>query len=189
MGLLRILGQLTRDELAALRQYMLHYALAELRDADEAEEMVQQALVAALEAHASFEGRSTVRTWLIAILKHKIFDHRRREANNPIVNAPHQQDAEGDHKEWMETLDTPPQQSWGDPVKALEQRRLCDAIESGLRKLPAAGARAFWLSELQGVDTQGICAELGISSTNCWVMLHRARLGLRLALRESGFAG
>ena len=54
---------------------MYRYALLRLRDPDKAEEAVQETLLAALQAYDKFSGGSSVRTWLIGILKHKIFDH------------------------------------------------------------------------------------------------------------------
>ena len=188
----RALSELSGNEIHALRQYLMRYAIAELRDPDNAEELVQQALLAALQSQSGFQGRSVLGTWLIAILKHKILDHRRREARNPIVDVVRRDEGEDHHNEVLERLQaagswTTAEHSRGDPVKALENRRLWNAVESGLRKLPAMGAQAFCMRELQGVDTNGICDELGISAANCWVMVHRARLGLRATLGESGF--
>lgn len=104
MALPRALGELTRDELGALRGYLVRYARSALHNADEAEDIVQQTLVAALEAQAGFQGHSTLRTWLTAILKHKITDHRRREARNPIDDVARRQETEGDPDELLETL-------------------------------------------------------------------------------------
>lgn len=56
-----------------------------------------------------------------------------------------------------------------------------------LASLPAATARAFYLREIQGLSTEEICTKLRISQSNCWVMLHRARLGLRQSLEERWF--
>jgi RNA polymerase sigma-70 factor, ECF subfamily len=189
----RKIAEMTRDELHKLRKYMLRCAMAELRDLDEAEEMVQQALEAALEAEAGFQGQSTLKTWLVSILRHKIIDHRRRRARSPIVDTMGQQEVDSNHDEVVDFLCavrggyTPCVQSWSDPVKALESRRFWDALEAGLRTLPAAGARAFCLTELNLSDTSAICDELGVSTGNYWVILHRARLGLRSALGTWGF--
>ena len=60
-------------------------------------------------------------------------------------------------------------------------------FERCLADLPRASARAFHLREIQGMDTNEICAELGISETNCWVMLHRARKSLRQKIEERWF--
>src|ERR1700756_3672323 len=72
------------DTLAMHRPYLYRYALSKLRRTDTAEEVVQDTLMAALEALATFRGASEPRTWLTGILKHKIVDWQRREARNPL---------------------------------------------------------------------------------------------------------
>src|SRR5919108_2523492 len=69
-----------RNQVQALRSYLVRYATLELRDRERAEDCVQEALLAALSAEASFEGRSNLRTWLTGILKHKIVDAIRRSS-------------------------------------------------------------------------------------------------------------
>src|SRR5687768_3076087 len=62
------------------RPQLLRFALLHLRDAAAAEDAVQETLLAALQSGGGFAGQSTVRTWLVGILKHKIVDHLRRQA-------------------------------------------------------------------------------------------------------------
>jgi RNA polymerase sigma-70 factor (ECF subfamily) len=62
------------------------------------------------------------------------------------------------------------------------------ALEKCLSGLPARTAQAFLMREHLGMETAEICKELGISTTNCWVMLHRARMALRACL-ETGWFG
>ena len=65
--------------------YLFRYALHRVGDVTTAEEMVQETLVAALESIDSFDGRSTVRTWMTSILRFKIADHfRRRPREKPV---------------------------------------------------------------------------------------------------------
>src|SRR6185437_15171541 len=58
-------------EIEGHRPYLVRYARAQLRDAQAVEEVVQEALLAALEALGSFQGQSTLRTWLTSILRFK----------------------------------------------------------------------------------------------------------------------
>lgn len=53
--------------------------------------------------------------------------------------------------------------------------------------LPLAASQAFLMRELMGFETEEICKELGISATNCWVLLHRGRMRLRACLEKSWF--
>jgi RNA polymerase sigma-70 factor (ECF subfamily) len=62
-------------------------------------------------------------------------------------------------------------------------------FEACLDHLPAKTARVFMMREFLGFETDEICKEAGISASNCWVVLHRARLGLRTCLETNWFAG
>ena len=57
---------------------LYRYALSRIKDPSTAEDLVQETFLAALKARRTFRGRSSARTWLIAILKHKIVDHIRK---------------------------------------------------------------------------------------------------------------
>jgi RNA polymerase sigma-70 factor (ECF subfamily) len=62
-------------------------------------------------------------------------------------------------------------------------------FEACLDHLPAKTARVFMMREILGLETDEICKETGISTSNCWVVLHRARLVLRACLEQRWFAG
>ncbi len=178
-----------RAQIEALRPYLLRYARLQLRDAAAAEDAVQEALLAALAAEASYAGRSNLRTWLTGILKHKIVDAIRRQSREP---AQLPAEAEGDPAEfdalfdrrghWEEAPD-----AWEQPEGALQQKQFLAALEACLRALPERTARVFMMREHLGLDTSEICKELGITPTHCWVMLHRARMALRLCLEANWF--
>ncbi|HEX9391539.1 MAG TPA: sigma factor-like helix-turn-helix DNA-binding protein [Usitatibacteraceae bacterium] len=57
------------------------------------------------------------------------------------------------------------------------------------RILPKAAGRVFFKREVMGAETDEICKEEGITSSNCWVMLHRARVALRECLEWNWFMG
>jgi RNA polymerase sigma-70 factor (ECF subfamily) len=80
-------------------------------------------------------------------------------------------------------------QPWNDPESALEQRHFWETFERCLGRLPAAGGRIFFKREVIGEETETICAEEAISASNCWVILHRARIALRECLERNWFAG
>jgi RNA polymerase sigma-70 factor (ECF subfamily) len=77
--------------------------------------------------------------------------------------------------------------AWSDPEAALEQRRFWEAFERCLDRLPPAGGRVFFRREVVGEDTEAICKAEGITPSNCWVILHRARIALRGCLEKSWF--
>jgi RNA polymerase sigma-70 factor, ECF subfamily len=172
------------------RPQLLRFALLQLRDRTAAEDAVQETLLAALQPGARFDGRSSVRTWLIGILKHKIADHLRIQARErPLESAEEERAAEAVEAMFRDDGHYAERPSdWQDPDQALQQRRFFDALERCLQALPANTARAFMMREVLGMETGEICKELSISSTNCWVLLHRARLALRACLDNSWFS-
>jgi RNA polymerase sigma-70 factor, ECF subfamily len=181
------------QEIASHRSYLYRYAVGQLREPAQAEEVVQDTLLAAVEASASFQGKSSMRTWLTAILKHKIIDAKRREAKSPIVDVASGLGTDDDLEDfdalyfqqnggWQE-----PPPAWTNPEQSLENSMFWEAFEECLGNLPAATARAFYLREISGLETDDICKELAISTSNCWVMLYRARLNLRECLERRWF--
>jgi len=182
------------ETLASHRSFLYGYALAKLRQPSVAEELVQETFLAAVEGQAGFKGESKLRTWLTGILKHKIIDWMRSEARNPARPSPRPA-AEPDDK-YEDTCDAlfdsagnwvNPPSAWPNPEQSLENERFWETMQYCLARLPAATARAFYLREIQGLSTEEICTELSISESNCWVMLHRARLSLRQLLEERWF--
>jgi RNA polymerase sigma-70 factor, ECF subfamily len=178
-----------RAQVESLRPYLLRYARLQLRDSAAAEDAVQDALLAALSAEASFAGRSNLRIWLTGILKHKIVDAIRRQIRDRPASEQEHGDGEGefdalfDHRgHWEEAPD-----AWQQPEGSLQQKQFLAALEACLRALPERTARAFMMREHLGLETSEICKELGISATHCWVMLHRARMALRLCLEMNWF--
>jgi RNA polymerase sigma-70 factor, ECF subfamily len=176
-------------ELERHRPYLMRFALLQLRDRSAAEDAVQEALLAAIQGAGRFAGQSSVRTWLIGILKHKIVDHIRKAAREHTTEPPAGETA-GDDLETFFAADghfTAPPLEWESPESALEQRRFFEALERCLQALPRNTANAFMMRELMGLETDEICKELGVSPSNCWVMLYRARMNLRACLERTWF--
>ena len=169
------------------------YAVSQLRDAELAEEAVQEALVSALESIASFGGRSTLRTWLTSILRFKVIDLQRRAAAERRTLERDEGWADGEGEAWLDELFDEtghwrdPPQAWSDPAAALEQRRFWEAFERCLDMLPPMAGRVFFRREVLGEETGQICEAEGITAANCWVILHRSRLQLRACLGRSWF--
>jgi len=182
------------EAVALHRPYLYRYALSRLRRAEIADELVQDTLMAALPGQATFRGESALRTWLTGILKHKIVDWQRREARDPLRGSTAQHiDMETEYEDSCDTLFdsaggwvTPPS-TWASPEQCLENDRFREVLDSCLADLPVATARAFYLREVEGLTTEEICEQLSISESNCWVMLHRARMSLRRSLEERWF--
>ncbi len=180
----------TESELAAQMNYLLRFALIKLRDEDCAHEAVQDTLLAALESRAGFAGKSSLRTWLTAILKFKIVDLIRRQSRQARLNVSADPHAETDADELRRSAAETCAHSlgdWAEPEKALENQRFWIVFEQGLARLPAKAREVFTLREVLGHSTDEICKQLGITETNCWVILHRARTAMREHLSKNWF--
>ena len=176
-------------ELESLTGYLHRFALLKLRDDDLARDAVQDTLVAALENRASFAGKSTLKTWLTAILKFKIIDLIRRQAKEPTFSTLAKSDAE-DIEDWLEDENSPFTQVapvWERPEAAFEEKEFWRIFEFGLVRLPSKTQHVFVMRDVLGHSTEEICKELKITETNCWVILHRARMGMRQYLNENWF--
>ena len=172
------------------RGYLLRVAVLQLRDNDLAEDIVQDTLVAALQGAQGFSGRSSLKTWLTGILKHKIVDAIRRKTREPAF-------ASLDEESQIEDFDAlfddsghweNPPADWGDPESQLSRAQFFDIMQFCLDKLPPNTARVFMMREVMELESNEICKELSITSTNLWVILYRARMALRQCLEQNWFA-
>ncbi len=180
--------------LAEFRPVLLGFAQLQLRDAALAEDAVQETLLAALACSDGFSGRSQYRTWVFGILKNKVIDlirHGQRQisASNwqaegeDIDAAIDRMFSENAH--W--SSDFRPV-AWVAPDQSLENKQFWRVLEACLLHLPENTARVFMMREFMEFETPEICRELGVSTTHCHVILHRARASLRRCLESSWFA-
>ena len=179
-------------EIETHRRYLMRVAQLQLREREVAEDVVQDTIVAALSGAAGFDGRSSLKTWLTGILKHKIVDAIRRKAKAPVPLSAIDEEASLDDVEAMFRADggwEAPPADWGDPEAALGERQFFDVMEFCLEKLPPQTGRVFMMREVMGLETDEICKELAITANNLWVILYRARMALRACLEEHWFGG
>ncbi|MHB1676230.1 MAG: sigma-70 family RNA polymerase sigma factor [Sulfuriferula sp.] len=172
-----------------LRQQMVKFAALRLQDFALAEDTVHEAFVGALKDAVSFSGHSTLKTWVFAILKNKIADSLRQKCrqvgvNRQIWGAAADEDylaifrSEGD---WPLDERTA---NWGNPEATLREKQFWQVLESCLSDLPPRQAKVFLLREFFELETKDICNALGITDSNLHVLLHRAKLRLRVSLEK-----
>ncbi len=165
--------------------FLYRFALSRVKDPSIAEDLVQETFLAALRARENFKGRSTGRTWLIAILKHKIVDHIRKKIREPstdkIETLTDVSDPDFDERgQWQ----IRPGKWAVNPGNLYEQKEFLNVLYRCLAELPERLAEAFVKREINGLSTDEVCKELGITATNSWVMLYRARMSLRRCLEN-----
>lgn len=163
--------------------YLFTYAMRRMHDAEGAEEVVQETFVAGLRAQEQYAGTGNERAWLLGILKRKIIDvYRARQRQTALAD-----DSEtGDPS----TLLFDQRGHWRSDTRllgavtqdSLQSGEFWEAFKNCLSNLPPKQAAVFAMREIDDVKSEKICKELKISSSNLWVLLHRARLGLAKCL-------
>lgn len=112
----------------SLRIDMLRFAKLQLRHDDTAEDLVQEAIEAALRKSASFTGQSSLKTWVFAILRNRIVDHLRQSRRTVTMSS-----LVDDDEDWQERLETlfnerggwrdgPRPVAWPDPEQSMQSR-------------------------------------------------------------------
>lgn len=180
------------DALMAIRKDMLRFAELQLRDSHAAEDVVQESIEAALVHSTKFAGQSTLKTWVFAILKNKIIDYVRQRNRTVAISA-----LVEEGEDWEQKLDelftergfwkegTRPVR-WPGPEESMASRQFWAVFEICLDRLPKQTARVFMMREFLGFESGEICEQVGLTTSNCHVILHRARMRLRQCL-EAGW--
>lgn len=173
--------------------YLFKFAMARLRDASAAEDLVQDTFLAALKGRQKFEGRSAERSWLTGILKHKILDRFRKAGRETaFTDLQFYADEESDRfigdgpfaGGWIHELGPT---EWESPGASLDKEAFWKTFAECNGKLPKNVATVFTLREVDGIESREICALLNITESNLWVMLHRARMALRRCIETNWF--
>jgi len=168
------------DWVEAHGDYLFNFAIGQVRDAGVAEDLVQETFLAALKARDRFTGKSSERTWLIGILRHKIYDHLRHTCRERAMRADtapmwRDEDAWDDAVLWLHDVAAECQSA----SRRLELEEFRLNLELAMGKLPPRVAQVFQLYEVEERPNAEVCQRLNISESNLWVLLHRARKQLR----------
>lgn len=169
--------------------YLYSYAFGRLNDEELARDIVQDTFLSALEKTESFRGDSTERTWLTAIIKYKIIDIYRKRSSafaardeyGTTVNEEEYFDPDLHH--WKK-------EHWPAPFGVenhdpLHHKEFISVLQKCLQKLPPLWLSVFRLKHMDDEETDVICRELKISSSNFWVIIHRAKVNLRSCLQKN----
>ncbi len=152
------------DWLGEHGDYLYRYALMRVRDAAAAEDLLQETLLAAMGSYQAHEGRSSERTWLVGIMKHKIVDYFRRLARTPEF---HLSNDEGNDLDWFES-----EGAWRGHWRE-DQAPVSWPVDA----------------VIDGLSSEEICEILNVTPNNLWVILHRSRAKLRHFLEAEWFRG
>jgi RNA polymerase sigma-70 factor (ECF subfamily) len=171
------------DWLKLYGDYLFNFAIGQVRDISAAEDLVQETFLAAIKARDQFGGKSSERTWLVSILRHKIYDHLRRVCRERAVRHEplplrEQEEAWDESVLWLHDVGA----ECVSPSRRMELNEFREVLETALGKLPPRLAQVFQMYEIEEQPNRKVCDQLQISENNLWVMLHRARKQLRKEL-------
>lgn len=165
---------------------LYRFALGRVRDPVVAEDLVQETFLAGIKGAEGFSGQSAERTWLVGILKHKIIDHFRKKGREvPVgdtIGDAHHTEVYLDRKGHWKTG----QSEWiTQPRLVAERKEFWKVLNGCVAQLNERQRDVFVLRELEDRNAEEICDALDISTSNLWVLLHRARLQLRRCLETN----
>jgi len=168
---------------------LFRFAILRVKDPNVAEDLVQETFLSALKGIDGFRGGSSLRTWMVGILKHKIIDYFRKGKPEILASdlATMENETESDRLDRSDQRRKSPTVWHGDPDKLLENKDFWGVFVACLDGLPETHRRAFAMREIDGIKGDEICKILNITSTNLWVILHRARGKLRNCLNANWF--
>ncbi len=164
---------------------MFRYAYVRLKDHAVAEDIVQETFLAAMKARERYQGRSSERSWLMGILRHKLIDYLRKAAREVKIDDQPEgfEDSllfrESGIPHWR-----PPKWQFN-PRKVFEQKEFWDVFSHCLAKLDKRMNLAFTMKELEDLSTEEVCKALGVEPTYLWVILYRARNALKACLEKN----
>jgi RNA polymerase sigma-70 factor (ECF subfamily) len=175
---------------------LLRIAIANVPSRAVAEEVVQETWLGVLRGLDRFEGRSSLRSWIVSILLNTArtrgkrerrtlpisFLSRRREegGGGPTVDPHRFQGRRGELPGWWAV----PPERWEEPDERLARDDARAVMVEAIRSLPSRQREVIAMRDLSGCSAEEACNMLGLSETNQRVLLHRARAKVRAALEK-----
>ena len=168
---------------------LYRYAFSRIRNKEDAEDLVQETLLAGMIAYEKFSGQSKISTWLVGILKHKILDIFRKNKREITILQndetaddilAYQFDQTGN---WQVDL-----VEWKTPDKAIDNTQFMQVFDQCITRLPQRMADLLWLRSIEQLEMNECQQLLGFASDNqLWVALSRTRVKLRQCLEVYWF--
>lgn len=161
-------GLITPSTIEELSPGLFAFAYRAVRQREEAEDLVQDTWISALRTVPSFEGRSSLRTWLVSILRRRIADRFRRVRPSELL------------EEEKHALDAMPAE------ERLDAHEAASIAALAMGELTALERRAIELCDVQDLDRDEASEAMGVTRGHLRVLLHRGRHKLEASLVASG---
>ncbi|HEY8076940.1 MAG TPA: sigma-70 family RNA polymerase sigma factor [Labilithrix sp.] len=175
------LGKLVARE----HSWLVRLARAIVKEEATAEEVVQDSWIAVIRALGSYEGRSSLRTWMATIVLNRAKTIAVRGARTVVLSFEIEEEESVDGARFSRIgtwSDSPLPWTEDDPEALLRRREVLAAIGKGMAELPEPQRAVLTLRDLEGWSSEEVCNALGVSESNQRVLLHRARTKIRAIL-------
>lgn len=166
------------------------YSWAYFKISDEAvaRDLVQDTFFSAYQNLGNFRTASSPKTWLFSIMKNKVVDHFRKASKNISLSNDTKDETDiwfGEDDNWKQEYRPGP---WvADDSSLLDNPAFNKILSVCMEKLPSTWMACVQMRYLGEKETDDICQQLNITSSNLWQMLHRSKLQLRHCLEENWF--
>ncbi len=164
---------------------MLRVALMHVRTRADAEEVVQEAWVGVIRGLDRFQGRSTLKTWILRIVANLARTRGTREQRStPLSSVDPDRFRPDDDPRYPGGWSVPPH-AWARlPEESLVADETLKLVREAIDRLPARQQEVITLRDVEGWDSDEVCAALELTEGNQRVLLHRARSKVRQDLED-----
>ena len=177
---------------AGLYGTMLTVARTYVKDRAVAEEVVQETWLGVINGLDRFEGRSSLKTWIMSILINQAKTRGTREARTiPFASLAPEDDTpavdperfRGPHEQYTGGWRAFPA-NWKAADQLVQDRETIRVAMRAIAELPLTQQTVIRMRDVEGYSSEEVCATLDISESNQRVLLHRARSRVRSALER-----
>lgn len=174
--------------------YLFSIAMLKINNREVAEDLVQESFLSAYKSKDAFRGDSSEKTWLVSILNNKIIDYYRKK--DVLKNtSEYIMDTEKSFTDSFFTSTLFSDAHWSEEVQSKNWSPSADdeliktdfqqILEKCISKLPSKLIPVFVSKFIDETDSDSICKEFGITSSNYWVIVHRAKILMRACLDKN----
>ncbi len=196
----RLLSQLRARKEEAFETVVIHcqetfirMAMRYVANRATAEDIVQETWIAVINGLNRFEGRSSLRAWIGAIVIHKAKDRGVRDKRQKVFSAYELETVHWNGEPVLSRFRLRREGAWPaaysrqlwderTPEILLASRQATACLWHAIETLPTPQKDVLMLRDVDGVHTQEVCEQLKISKTNLYVRLHRAREQVKTAV-------
>ncbi|MDA3818630.1 MAG: sigma-70 family RNA polymerase sigma factor [Prolixibacteraceae bacterium] len=163
------------------------WALHKVSNSELAKDLVQDTFLSAAEKMDTFKGESTPKTWLFSILNHKIIDHYRKKVHQTVPVEDQSFPKFFEHDGGWQEQRKPNDWQFEDESHLLDNSEFQQILKKCLDALPEKWSTSVKLKYLMEKNGDEICQELGITPSNFWQIVHRAKLQLRDCVEKNWY--